>query len=206
MIIAFSACQSNNHSTTVINDVTGHSIVELNPTDFEAIQKLIKQMLIWTDTETSIDLLPVIADKKEEVYVGFDLDQHKMNLAIFAETNFFTPQFIENYNQIILTLDDKVKNKYFEPWMVGELPPFPFTNHGSPWCLCQDNQDWNLIEVKVLNLTKNEVGMEWSWGISNQEEEQIWEDIPYKFAVEKVNGQWKISYLAGFDLEDNTKF
>ena len=94
--------------------------------DKEEIQNLIRHVLKWSNSKQSINLLPVLTDNKESFYIGFDLDKHKANIEKLRETNFFTTEFIENYNQIILTLDRKLHIGEFERWMVGYLPTFIF--------------------------------------------------------------------------------
>src|ERR1035437_7295080 len=66
--------------------------------DKEEIQNLIRQVLKWSDSKNSINLLPVLADSKDRSYIGFHLDKHKSNLDDLRETNFFSTAFIENYN------------------------------------------------------------------------------------------------------------
>src|SRR5690606_13987919 len=133
----------------------------------EQIQNLIRQVLNWADTKNSIDLLPTIADSKDSVYIGFDLDKHKQNLDKLRQTNFFATEFIENYNQIILTLDKGLRNGKYDQWLVGDLPTFIFANDVDPWCLCQDvpydrPNPYDFIEINIINSDKGEV--DWKWG------------------------------------------
>lgn len=48
--------------------------------DKEKIQNLIRQVLNWANSKKSFDLLPVVSDSKDSLYIGFDLRQHKQNL------------------------------------------------------------------------------------------------------------------------------
>lgn len=171
----------------------------------EEIQNLIRHVLNWADTKNSIDLVPVLSDSKDSVYIGFDLDQHKQNLDKLRQTNFFASEFIENYNQIILTLDRGLKNGDYDQWLVGDLPTFIFANDYNPWCDCQDNDDWNKVEVRVIKLTDNEGELEWTWGNLNSDAHPSWDERGYRFRVVKENERWKISYLTGFDFEEGTR-
>ena len=174
--------------------------------DKEQIQKLIRQVLNWADSKNSIDLLPVLHDSKDSMYIGFDLLKHQQNLEKLRQTNFFTTEFIDNYNQIILALDKGLKNGKHEPWLFGDLPTFSFSNDHSPWCNCQDNDDWNKVEIRILKLFDNTGECEWYWGNLNADTHSSWKEFKYKFRVVKENDKWKITYMSGFDFNESTQY
>ena len=125
--------------------------------DKEQIQNLIRQVLNWANSKNSIDLLPVLVDSKDSIYIGFDLDKHKQNLDKLRQTNFFATEFIDNYNQIILTLDKGIRNGKYKQWSVGDLPTFIFANDVDPWSICQDvpydkPNPWNFVEISIISL------------------------------------------------------
>jgi hypothetical protein len=193
-----------NQSDTKTASVTEEK-VSTSANDKELIQNLIRQVLNWADTKNSIDLLPVLTDSKDSVYIGFNLDKHKQNLDKLQQTNFFATEFIENYNQIILTLDKGIRNGNYDQWLVGDLPTFIFSNDHSPWCNCQDNDDWNKVEVRVIKLKDNEGELEWTWGNLSADTHSSWKEFAYKFRVVKENDKWKIVYLNGFDFKESTR-
>src|SRR5437660_8470856 len=102
---------NQNHQTTA---TTGKQTENLKATeaytskDKEEIQNLIRKVLTWSHSKRSIDLLPVLSDNKDSSCIGFDFDKHKSNLEVLKKTNLFAEEFIENYNQIIRTLDRKI--------------------------------------------------------------------------------------------------
>jgi len=168
--LAFTSCSQNNQSAP---NLTEKSLPSEKPSSTEKsdskteIQKLIREVLKWADSEETIDLLPVVADKNDSVYIKFDLQELKKNLDRLEETNMFSKEFIENYNQIILTLDRKLKTNEFGdgPWLVGSLPPFSFASDASPWCLCQDVPydrpvPWEFVEIEPLDSDT----YRWKWG------------------------------------------
>ena len=114
------------------------------------------------------------------------------------QTGFFASEFIENYDQIIGTLDRKIRNKEFDEWLVGDLPTFNFVNDISPWCLCQGftPEDFGDIEILKINSISGEMVWKWKRGSS-------WND--FKFRVTREDNKWKISYMEGFDLNESTK-
>ncbi|MCF8427667.1 MAG: hypothetical protein K9I36_13100 [Bacteroidia bacterium] len=199
-LLLFGCNQADNKRTSITEEKATTST-----DDKEQIQNLIRQVLNWSDSKYTIDLLPVLTDSKDSVYIGFDLDKHKQNLDKLQQTNFFATEFIENYNQIILTLDQGIRNGNYDQWLVGDLPTFIFANDHSPWCNCQDNDDWNKVEVRVIKLTDNEGELEWTWGNLSADTHSSWKEFAYKFRVVKENDKWKIVYLTGFDFKESTR-
>jgi hypothetical protein len=201
--LLFLGCnQSDNKRASVTEEKATNS-----ENDKEQIQNLIRQLLNWADNKNSIDLLPVISDSKDSIYIGFDIDLHKQNLDKLQKTNLFAAEFIENYNQLILTLDKGIRNGNYEKWFVGDLPTFSFGNDVNPWTLSQDipydnPNPFDFVEVKLVNIDKGEVI--WSWGKPEFITEPSWKDFEYKFRVIKENDNWKISYLQGFDFKEST--
>jgi len=173
--------------------------------DKEQIQNLIRQVLNWSESKNSIDLIPALTDSKDSICIGFDLNKHKLNLDKLKETDLFATEFIENYNQIIQTLDRKIRNNEFDKWNTFQLPTFIFANDVNPWCLCQDvpydkPNPWDFVEVMVIKLDDKKGELTWTWGKTEWSK-----DFGYKFRVSKEDGKWKIAYLQGFDFKESTR-
>jgi hypothetical protein len=205
-------CQhSNEHKEPAVKLLTTNPVKSPETAnDKQEIQSLIRKALNWSESKNSFDLLPALTDSKDSTYVGFDLEKLKVNLEVLKATNFFSAAFIDNYNQIILTLDKKIRNNEFEKWSVGELPTFSFANDVDPWSLCQDvpydkPNPWDLVEVKIINLDSKKGELSWKWGKPELNGSPDWKDFTYKFNVEKENDKWKISYLQGFDFKASTQ-
>ena len=194
-------CNQADTKTTSVTEEKSSTAAD----DKEQIQNLIRQVLNWSDSKNTIDLLPVLTDSKDSVYIGFDLDKHKQNLDKLQQTDFFATEFIENYNQIILTLDQGLRNGNYDQWLVGYLPTFIFANDHSPWCNCQDNDDWNKVEIRVIKSADNEAELEWIWGNLSADTHSSWKEFAYKFRVVKENDKWKVAYLQGFDFIESTR-
>jgi hypothetical protein len=198
------ACKQVENKTILVTEEQ----VTILSDDKEQIQNIIRKVLNWADSKNSIDLLPVFTDSKDSVYIGFDLDKHKQNLDKLQQTNLFASEFIENYNQIILTFDKGLKNGNYDQWLVGELPPFNFSSDVDPWTLTQDvpydnPNPFDFVEIKLINIDKGEIN--WKWGKPELITESSWKDFDYKFRVVKEKDKWKISYLEGFDFKVSTK-
>ncbi|MDR1516724.1 MAG: hypothetical protein LBS52_01265 [Dysgonamonadaceae bacterium] len=177
--------------------------------DKEEIQNLIRQMLNWASSEEVIKILPMLADDNK-VVTGFDLDWHKANLDTLRATGFFAEEFIENYNQIILTLDKMVKNNDFGTFYINEIPPFRFASDYSPWCACQDVPYDNpnprdYVEVKIIEIQNDKANISWTWGSPDPDKYPVWENFAYHFNTTKEGGKWKISCLQHFDFKESTR-
>ncbi len=174
--------------------------------DKEEIKRLICQVLKWANFEGIIGLYSPLEDNAENVYTGFDLEKHKQIIEELKATHFFAAEFIENINEIYLTLDEKLKNGELE-WFVGELAPFG--NGANPWCNCQDvpydnPNPWDLIEIEIIDLGAKEGELYWKWGNLEETTDPGWKKFRYRFRVVKENMKWKISYLEGFDFDELT--
>src|SRR5690606_19710413 len=162
-------------------------------------------------SKNSINLHPVITDSKDGVYIGFDLEKHKDNLTILKSTGFFAAEFIDNYDQIILTLDKGLRDGTYEQWLVGDLPTFIFANDVDPWCQCQDvpydnPSPWGLVEVEPISLDEKKGTLNWKWGGPlEQNSAPGWKEFRYDLRVVKEVGKWKIAYLRGFDFKESTR-
>jgi len=192
-LLIFGCNQAGNKTISVTEEKASSST-----DDKEQIQNLIRQTFNWVDSKNSIDILPVLTDSKNSIYIGFDLDKHKQNLVILRQTNFFAKEFIDNYNQIILTLDKGLRNGEYEQWLVGDLPTFIFANNQSPWCMCQDTPSAVTGSIEVMKIDNKSGELFWKWGADSD-----W--INFKIRVIKENDKWRIAYLQGFDLKENIK-
>ena len=172
--------------------------------DTGQVEQLIRKVLVWADSKNSINLLPMLTDKRDSFYIGFDLNKHNENLDKLRGTDFFANEFINNYDQIILTLDKKLRNKNFEPWMVGDLPTFPFANDVDPWCDCQDYLDWDSVVVQVIQINGNRWNLRWKWGNPEVAGDPGWREFYYDFTAIKENGKWRVAYMNGFDFHEGT--
>jgi hypothetical protein len=174
------------------------------PREKEEINTLIKQVLIWSESKESIKLLPVLTDSLNRINIGFDRDKLTENLVKLKETSFFSTEFIENYKQIIITLDEKIRNKEYNEWLVGDLPPFIFHNNYNPWWGGQESFPVQLVIVEVVSLNNDKGEFYFKCGGKEQECRGL-ENYKMKFRVVKENNKWKISYLSGFDYKESIR-
>lgn len=213
LLTSLNFCGCNNTSPSTLVDgqadtlvkTEGYSKVEKTITievkdDKTEILKLIKNVLIWSDSKDAIILLPAFADENDSLYIGFDMTLLNQNLKKLKDTDFFAVEFIENYKQIILTLDNKITANELEygPWLVGDMPPFNFASDANPWCLCQDNLEWERVQIEHYNGNQ----YLWNWGELEPEFDEGWKEFRYKFEIIKEDSKWKIKSLEGFNINE----
>ena len=187
-LLLFSCNQGKNKTTSVTEKKAS-----ISADGKEQIQNLIRQVYKWHEQQIS-SYNDMITDNKDSIYIGFNLDQLKLDIEEFKATNFFSDEFIDNYHKIFTTLDKKLRNKELE-WLVGDFPPFG--NDANPWCNCQDNPDnyWQTMTIKNIVMDSNKAFFTWTWG----------DNFEYKAKAVKQNDKWKISYLQGFDFDEFTR-
>jgi hypothetical protein len=165
--------------------------------DKQQLETLLLKTYQWVETKNSNNDFNPVEDKKGEKYTGLNLKEHTKRLEELKKTNFFSQQFLDNYNKIALKIDANLKNKKLE-WFVGDLPPFG--NDTNAWCDCQDSPEeyWKTLKINNLKIENDKASFSWTW--------TKWkDDSKYNVKAVKENGTWKIAYLEGFDYENLTK-
>lgn len=178
-----------------------HASPAINPDqqDIQEVQDLIRGMLNWVESERFYDIVPAIKGEGDSIYVSVDQVKYQQNVADLNASGFFGPQFLATYAQIIQTIDQKLKDNSFKNgrWYVGYYPPFTLSGDANPWCNCQEEPStdtWDKIEIEQISGNT----YAWRWG-GIKDNTYGWAEFRYEFKVEKVNGQWKIAQLQGFD-------
>ncbi|WP_337964709.1 hypothetical protein [uncultured Flavobacterium sp.] len=148
--------------------------------DKQQLETLIRKTYEWIETKTVKNDFDVVENKKGDKYIGLNLKAHNKKLEELKKSNFFTPEFIDNYNKIGLKIGDNLKTKKME-WLVGDLPPYG--NDADMWCNCQDNPEeyWKTMKLNNLKITNNKASFNWIW--------TAWKESPvYKVKAVKENG------------------
>jgi len=183
-------CNQITKDTTPANATNTSGITD----DKEELQKLMRQLYQWYETDGFKSEFEPIADSLNYQYIGLDYKLHNERLNELTLIDFFTEEFLGNYHKIALTIDEKLK-KNEEEWLVGNLPPFG--NDASPWCNCQDSPEnyWETITIDEIVFTNNIATFVWTWGKWGSE------DFKYHVEAVKENDIWKIQYMEGFDYD-----
>jgi hypothetical protein len=172
--------------------------------DLKEIQELIREVYAWHDrgNPTHIDIMLDTIDSTYSIVNLFHLDLASEEL---RSSNFFTPAFISNYEDIYNAMDEMLNNRDIV-WYPNELPSFGSGAH--PWCNCQDvpydePSPWSEIEIETIQL--NEISGEFYWKWGKVPEESDWGRFRYYFSVKKSGDLWKIDSLEGLNVEDMTR-
>jgi hypothetical protein len=210
--LTFFGCNQNEEVVVIDEEQTENLQEGQIMTDEEQIQNLIRNVLKWADTKNAVNLWTLLADDKDSLCIGLNMKEHKKSLNKLKKTDFFAKEFIENYNQIIQTLDKKIRNNEFGEISLDGLPPFIFASDINPWCSCQeypyeDPNVWD-VEIEIISLNNEKGELKYKCGekaIADPKWGQDMKDFRYKFSVKREDNKWKISYMEGFDLEEGVK-
>lgn len=174
--------------------------------DIDAIETLIREVYVWHDKSPT--MVGAIADTENNKYIALNLSDLDLAVEEIIGSDFFTDEFIDNFEKVHLAIDEKLKKNELE-WFTGELPPFG--SSANDWCNCQDvpfdePNPWTMIEIEKIKLTEDSGEFFWKWGGLGKNPGSGWKEFAYRFKVEKKNGTWKVSYLEGFEHKNFTGF
>lgn len=152
---------------------------------------LTKNLLKWHEADLKGDFIPT--SDNDSIYTGIDWTAHKARMEELSKTNFFTREFMDNYQKIALHLDKDLKKNPVK-YHIGELPPYG--NDANEWCNCQDypSDVWKRLTIKSIKRAKDIASFYWTWG----------DDLSYFVKAKKENGHWGIAYLERFDVKNFT--
>lgn len=210
------SCSQSKHkpveTTNLKTDISHKERQKQEPTDpsiksdQEQIQELIRKVLKWSQSKDCIELLPTISIPKTEKIVGFDQQQHKKNLLVLKNTGLFAKEFIQHYDSIIQTIDEKYRNNEYDEWHEGELPTFPFADGSDPFCDCQDvpydhPNCWDYLIIRDLKIIDSTATACWDFGTPDNSGKAFYEKgTGHNFRAILEDGRWEISYMEGFNL------
>ena len=195
LLLLIFGCNYGESKSSVETNST--SVVGNQDDDKKQIENLVRQVYQWHDTDNSKNEIEPIADGKRRNYIAIDIDKHTKRIQELRDASLFSDEFIENYDKIAQTINLQLKSGEMK-WDVGDLPPFG--NNANPWCNCQDypyDKPWDKIVFTFQSLDSKTSTLTWTWGDS-----AFSKGFNYKVSAVKVNGNWKLSYLQGFDFSN----
>lgn len=187
LLIFFAGCKKSKTNQAPLRESNVSKIVEVS-NDKQLIEKLLRNLYEWKETKSKLNDFEPLEISDSESYLGLDLSKNKQRIEELKSSNLFSEKFIENYENIVASIDLSLKAKSFE-WTKGELPPFGLD--AEIWCNCQDSPDryWQNLTVKNLKIVNNVASFSWSF-----------ENHPdYNIKAIKENNAWKILFLEGID-------
>jgi coproporphyrinogen III oxidase-like Fe-S oxidoreductase len=121
--LTLSSCNQKNKTATATESKFENLETSDKSKDKEEISKLIRQLYKWEDKNQITIGQTAITDENEEIVVGLDTIKNLEFIDQFRKTNLFSEEFLNNYQKIVKTLDQKFKTKEIE-WLAGDMPPF----------------------------------------------------------------------------------
>jgi hypothetical protein len=176
-------------STTVL--YSKKAIAADNAASVELTQ-LIRKVYKWHETaKMKFDgFKPLKRNATDTLYTSIDLDENQKAIEELKQTGLFASSFLSDYRKIAERMDKELRDGS-SLWPEGELSTFG--DDADAWCNCQDfpvDQYWNIIKLVDVKINNNDADFKWTWGDS----------FLYKAKATKENGNWRISYLQGFDM------
>ncbi|MCZ8020130.1 MAG: hypothetical protein O9294_00075 [Cytophagales bacterium] len=148
---------------------------------------LTKQIYKWHLDNNYVDFPYLYVNNS--VFTGIDWKKHTARLESLKATNFFTDNFIRNYNKIAHTLDSSIKSANIQFRDTKNGIPIWSTNVDD-WCNCQDYPAnyWENISIHAIDIVNDKATYTWTWGDNS---------IQYTLEAIKDKEEWKINYMEG---------
>jgi len=172
------------------NDIQKNNAAD-NHTDSHAdsieIKNLLQKVYKWHETNNGrFDDFPVIV--KDSFQVGIDMQQVLSAMSKMSQTNFFTGDFLKNYERTGEETDSTLKHgKYY-----NEIN-FDF-QESEPWTFFQDDAGNYYDSLIIHDLAIHADSASLKWTIKDMTDED-----GYLVKLKHENNGWKITSLAGFD-------
>lgn len=180
---------SDNKDYGIKQDKTGQVVSQI--TDSIKLTELVRNLYKWHTTDTcKCGFKPLKKNQSDTLFTSIDLDENRKEINELKQTGFFTEDFLEDYRKIAVRMDKELRDGT-SLWPEGELSTFG--DDADAWCNCQDypvDDYWKIMRLTNIKFNKDEASFKWTWGYS----------FYYKAKAKKENGNWKISYLEGFDM------
>ena len=159
--------------------------------DSAELKALVVKLLKWHGTDKKSDFEPLLKNPTDTIYSGIDWQAHKQRIAELEKTNFFTKDFLDNYQKIALHLDKELKQNKIK-YAVGDLAPYG--NEANEWCNCQDYPAniFKRLKIVDLKINDNSAAFKWTSGVK----------FFYSVKAKKENDVWKIAELERFNIKN----
>ncbi|MBN8700089.1 MAG: DUF3828 domain-containing protein [Chitinophagales bacterium] len=177
--------------TTACNN-SGGKQEGISTQDSLALTNLVRQAYTWHQTAGDRpDFEPALNKPGDTAYAGIDWNKHNALRDAIQKSQFFSKDFIDHYQRIAVYMHDEMRSGK-TTWLTNDLSPFG--NDANPWCNCQDYPDdyWKRLTIRDIKAAGDSAAFSWTWG----------DDLRYRVKAKKENGNWKISYLQGFDFSN----
>jgi hypothetical protein len=164
--------------------------------DSTLVVSLLKNMYRWHDgNQASVSDFSIIV--KDTAQVGLNYDSLTRTMGVLKQTNFFSQSFLDNYKALADLINDKLVKA--NPPLANEIN-FDFQD-ADPWTGFQDSDSAYYNKFQIIAYHANPDTASLNWLIKAKD----YSTAPYAVGFTKENGQWKISFLEGFDPKKYNK-
>ena len=150
---------------------------------------LLKNVYRWHDKSSLPADFEVIV--RDSFQTGLNYDSFNRSYNALKQTNYFSPSFIDNYKKIADAVNHLLVTA--QPKKFNEIN-FSFQD-ADPWTHFQDDAPAFWDSLIVTDYTAKAESASLKWAIRGNG----WFSDPYTVRFSKVNGRWKVDYMAGFD-------
>ena len=174
----------------------GNSNHQPQPGDSAQVITLLKEMYRWHDKnqDNGSDFSIIV---KDSFQVGLNYDSLNKTIGALKRTNYFSSSFLDNYKKLADIVNHTLVNA--NPKYANEIN-FDFQD-ADPWTGFQDSDPdyWDKFRITDYRSSADSASLKWLIKTNN------WSSDPYAVGFAKENGQWKVSWLEGFDLKKYAK-
>ena len=162
------------------------------PGDSARVITLLKDVYRWHEKnqDNGSDFSIIV---KDSFQVGLNYDSLNRTIGALKRTNYFSSSFLDNYKKLADIVNNQLVNA--NPKFANEIN-FDFQD-ADPWTGFQDSEPgyWDKFWITDYRSSADSASLKWL--IKTKD----WSSDPYAVGFTKENGQWKLSWLEGFDLK-----
>lgn len=153
--------------------------------------KLLQNVYKWHD-QNQRELIDYDVITKDSFQIGLNYESFNKTFDAIKKTDYFSASFLNNYQQIGEYINNKLVKA--NPKYLNEIN-FAY-QESDPWTYFQDEAHnfWNKFKIVDFKSFSNTASLNW--------QTQFGDYLSEKYAVKfvKENGNWKVSYMEGFDM------
>jgi len=193
-LIFLTGCQQNKSTSNKPSDLTlnSDSSRQSSENDSAALVSLLKNVFKWHDkNQSKLSDFDIVV--KDSFQTGLNFESFNKTFEAIKKTNFFSASFLNNYRKIGEYINNKLTNAH--PRYLNEIN-FACQEADS-WTGFQDDAPnfWNDLIINDYRSSSDSASLTWWIKMNNWTSEKN----PVRFV--KENGEWKVSYMEGFDMD-----
>lgn len=171
-----------------------HTIKQVSPRDqlSSFVKKAYKQIY---ESNMRLDFDFKTKVPGDTLIIGLDWDIYFQRAAELKASGLFSREFLNQYYNIAVTVDSSIKESPRDWRNLKEGTPI-WESDNDLWCNCKDKsiEYWKGFTLERLIANKDSASFELNWTVTG-----ITRPYIYRMKTVKEEGQWRISYMGGFE-------